>query len=394
MDVFQWLLGDITIDNSLGTSSSTTRTCSRADGRSRTWEDQFMRLGEAAWSDDSQATGRRGWWGWSPVYKPVGGPMSPWCRAATSLRLDVGLLGEEGQQDLYAKLDVGHLGEEGQLDLPAKCAGLIHAWGWSWTAWGGRATGPSPGWPFVSRVKFCKVGGGVFHGDPFSPPGFLFERFSKDNISNVSGRIVPKPADSAMRKMAGNSCLPNVANWVTEPWGRIKTKRRLVNSDQLFVKFIFVICYIIQSTWDHCCGGTLQLLETSSIKHCYCNCSHLLSLYFGTPDIFQNRMSIICKELSAKHVFIVLESATSEYAHGCKSRKRVPISHSRMHFRDWSWKDKILIKHIFNLKGCNLDIGHGKTNYSLNIYLTTWECACDRKSWKRTRAASFSDYYA
>ena len=86
-----------------------------------------------------------------------------------------------------------------------------------WTAWGGRATGPSPGWPFVSRVKFCKVGGGVFHGDPFSPPGFLFERFSKDNISNVSGRIVPKPADSAMRKMAGNSCLPNVANWVTEP---------------------------------------------------------------------------------------------------------------------------------------------------------------------------------
>ena len=86
-----------------------------------------MRLGEAAWSDDSQATGRRGWWGWSPVYQPVGGPMGPWCRAATCLRLDVGLLGEEGQQDLYAKLDVGHLGEEGQLDLPAKCAGLIHA---------------------------------------------------------------------------------------------------------------------------------------------------------------------------------------------------------------------------------------------------------------------------
>ena len=69
-----------------------------------------MRLGEVAWSDDSQATGRRGW-----------------CRAATCLRQDVGLLGEEGQQDLYAKLDVGHLGEEGQLDLPAKCAGLIHA---------------------------------------------------------------------------------------------------------------------------------------------------------------------------------------------------------------------------------------------------------------------------
>ena len=50
-----------------------------------------------------------------------------WCRAAKCLRLHVGLLGEEGQEDLYAKLDVGHLGEEGQLDLPAKCAGLIHA---------------------------------------------------------------------------------------------------------------------------------------------------------------------------------------------------------------------------------------------------------------------------
>jgi hypothetical protein len=24
-----------------------------------------------------------------------------------------------------------------------------------------------------------------------------------------------------------------------------------------------------QSTWDHCYGGTLQLLETSALKHCY-----------------------------------------------------------------------------------------------------------------------------
>ena len=27
-----------------------------------------------------------------------------------------------------------------------------------------------------------------------------------------------------------------------------------------------------------------------------------------------------------------------------------PISHSRMHFRDWSWKDEILIKHKSNRK--------------------------------------------
>ena len=54
----------------------------------------------------------------------------------------------------------------------------------------------------MSRVKFCKVGGGVFHGDPFSPPGFLFERFSKDNISNVFGRIVQKSGESGHENMA------------------------------------------------------------------------------------------------------------------------------------------------------------------------------------------------
>jgi hypothetical protein len=74
-----------------------------------------------------------------------------------------------------------------------------------------------------------------------------------------------------------------------------------------------------------------------------------------------------------------------------------PISHSRMHFREWSWKDGILIEHIsyqktnfshiggcmcthepktcahglFLIVGCILEIGHGKTEYSLNIYLTT-----------------------
>jgi hypothetical protein len=74
-----------------------------------------------------------------------------------------------------------------------------------------------------------------------------------------------------------------------------------------------------------------------------------------------------------------------------------PVSHRRMHLRDWSWKDGILIEHISNHKkrfshigactcahepktcvcglflivGCILEIGHGKTEYSLNIYLTT-----------------------
>ena len=35
------------------------------------------------------------------------------------------------------------------------------------------------------------------------------------------------------------------------------------------VKFIFVICYIIQSTWDHCCGGTLQFVGNLANKACY-----------------------------------------------------------------------------------------------------------------------------
>ena len=54
--------------------------------------------------------------------------------------------------------------------------------------------------------------GGVFHGDPFSPPGILFERFSKDNISNVFGRSVPNSVRNGHGKNGGKGCLERVAN--------------------------------------------------------------------------------------------------------------------------------------------------------------------------------------
>ena len=52
--------------------------------------------------------------------------------------------------------------------------------------------------------------------------GILFGIFSKNNIPNVFGRIVPKPMDSAMRKMAGKGSLERegligVVIGVTEP---------------------------------------------------------------------------------------------------------------------------------------------------------------------------------
>ena len=102
--------------------------------------------------------------------------------------------------------------------------------------------------------------------------------------------------------------------------------------------------------------------------------------------------------------------------------KYKPFTHRRIHFRDWSWKDKILINHISNLnkivshigactcaqepKTCArgrfcilkriLEIGHVKTKLSLTIYLTTTkisatsERANAHRSQKRACVAGFS----
>ena len=109
--------------------------------------------------------------------------------------------------------------------------------------------------------------------------------------------------------------------------------------------------------------------------------------------------------------------------------KYKPFTHRRIHFRDWSCKDKIIFNHISNYKKkcqhhrclhmrtgakkvrarpfsrargcfhivtCIVDIMHGKTKYSMTIYLTTtknsatWGRACAHKSRKHTCAAVFS----
>ena len=66
-----------------------------------------------------------------------------------------------------------------------------------------------------------QIGGGVFHGRPFSPPGVLLGFFCKNNIPNVFGWIVPKSMESAMyfggKRMSGESGSNWVAIGVTEP---------------------------------------------------------------------------------------------------------------------------------------------------------------------------------
>ena len=88
---------------------------------------------------------------------------------------------------------------------------------------------------------------------------------------------------------------------------------------------------------------------------------------------------------------------------GAKNVRARPFSHTKTDFRDWSWKDRILINHIsnhkkfqphrsvhmrtgaknvrartfsrargsFHIVTCIVEIMHGKTKYSMTIYLTT-----------------------
>ena len=86
-------------------------------------------------------------------------------------------------------------------------------------------------WYYFSSFPFFSL--------PLSPRSWL-SGWRRQSKKSVCQNLANSPW-----KVAGNSCLPDGADWwVTEPWSRYRSGG-LVNSDQLLLSLCFVIYYII-----------------------------------------------------------------------------------------------------------------------------------------------------